>query len=248
VLLALLLIVVGLVAFAAWLSWVLAGGWDGLRSEAEPDDRAVVAARRLAPAPLDGLTAAVLAAMDRSTSADLVRTARVRTDDCHEGQNNWKVHSGFTLRCELDDVVALRLHTTPTSSLRAASASEPLGVLDTVAREMHSQLQRDGWTETFARSGLHVTASGSRPGLRGYYSKPASSLRGAAGGRTGSLLGLEIDLFVDPPPDYALPRPDRTGLGQTRRVDGDLTELRQSMADGPAPRILVQVSLPYFED
>jgi hypothetical protein len=257
VLLALALVVLGVLVFVAWLTWALSGGWDGLRPKAHADDRAVVTARGLAAAPLDDLTATVLAALDRSAATLPVELARVRTDDCHEGQNNWKVHSGFTLRCELADVVALRLETGSTGSQGAAPTSERLGSLQVVAEQLNDELLREGWTEAYVDSGLHVSRSGGL-GLKGYYSRPTSSLRGAAADHAGSSLGLEIDVYSGRPPDYDLPEPAGTALGETRRVEGDLGRLRAVMTERSAgsdgasgrstPRLLVHVSLPYFED
>jgi hypothetical protein len=121
--------------------------------------------------------------MDRSSDAGLVETARIRTDECRGGQNNWKVHEGHTLRCELADVVALRLDTDVSHSPGPAATSERLVLLQTVARQMDDELQRAGWRSS-----------------------------------------------------------------RTRRVGGDLGRLRQTLADGTSPRLIVQVSLPYFED
>ena len=138
----------------------------------------------------------------------------------------------------------------PQATVKLSSGSVVAAAVQGVAQRMDDQLQREGWTEPYVDSGLHVSRSGGL-GLQGYYSRPTSSLRGAAGDRTGSLLGLEIDLYLDRPPDYDLPRPAGTALGETRRVDGDLDGLREALTTrsaGPAPRLLVHVSLPYFED
>ncbi len=41
------------VAFGAFVIWSFSGGWDGIRPQAQPDDRQVVRAR---PAPASGST------------------------------------------------------------------------------------------------------------------------------------------------------------------------------------------------
>jgi hypothetical protein len=245
-LLALVLVLLGVLAIGAWLGWVLSGGWDGLRPKAQPDDRAVVAARAQAAAPLDDLTATVLAAMDRLSDTGLVEAARIRTDECHEGQNNWKVHSGFTLRCEIADVLALRLDTDIPGSAGAAPTSQRLAPLETAARSMDAELRDEGWTEAYTGSGLHVSRSGSAR-LTGHYVRPSSSSPGAAGFRAGSF-GLEVGLYLGPPPDYELPQPAGTTLLETRRVDGDLSRFRQAVTSGTSPRLVAHVSLAYFTD
>ena len=89
------------VAFAAAVIWSLSGGWDGIRPQPEADDRQVVRARKASGAELERLTAATLPVVG---GAEL---ARARTDECEMGQNNWKVHEGYKLRCERSDVVVL---------------------------------------------------------------------------------------------------------------------------------------------
>jgi len=88
-------------AFAAVVVWSFSGGWDGIRPQPEPDDRRVVQARAASGAALDRLTAATLPLVG---GAEL---ARARIDECQVGQNNWKVHEGYKLRCERSDVVVL---------------------------------------------------------------------------------------------------------------------------------------------
>lgn len=100
-------------ALAAWFFWSFSGGWDGIRPQPEPDDRQVVRARERAPQPLDRRTAATLADVGGA------EIARARTDECRQGQNNWKIHDGYKLRCELTDVVVL---TAPAARVREAAA------------------------------------------------------------------------------------------------------------------------------
>lgn len=88
-------------ALLAVLAWSFSGGWDGIRPQPQAGDRRVVRARERAAAPLDRATRATLPVVG---GAELVRA---RTDECREGQNNWKIHDGYKLRCELTDVVVV---------------------------------------------------------------------------------------------------------------------------------------------
>lgn len=94
------LVVVPLILLAAF-AWSFSGGWDGIRPQPHAGDRPVVRGRERAGAPLDRLTSSTLPVVG---GAELVRA---RTDECHEGENTWKRHDGFTLRCELTDVVVV---------------------------------------------------------------------------------------------------------------------------------------------
>jgi hypothetical protein len=88
-------------AAAAVFVWSFSGGWDGIRPQPEADDRRVVQAREASGAELDRLTAATVGLLGAP------ELARARTDECQVGQNNWKVHEGYKLRCERTDVVVL---------------------------------------------------------------------------------------------------------------------------------------------
>lgn len=81
----------GALVLTAVFVWSFSGGWDGIRPQPHPDDRRVVRARLLAPTSLDRLTAATLPALGATTIAG------ARTDECQEGQNNWKIHDGSGL-------------------------------------------------------------------------------------------------------------------------------------------------------
>lgn len=94
-------VVLAPLVFGAVVLWSFSGGWDGLRPQAQADDRRVVRARAGSGVRLDGLTAHVLAAAGATASA------RVRTDDCRTGMNDWKNHDGYTLRCGRTDVLVV---------------------------------------------------------------------------------------------------------------------------------------------
>lgn len=104
------LIVVGVLVFVGMLFWSFSGGWDGLRREAQPDDRRVVAARAAVSDTLDPANAQVLAAISPITGAPV---ATGSADACARGQNNWKIRNGWTLSCE---AAAVSLTALPDSS------------------------------------------------------------------------------------------------------------------------------------
>ncbi|MEO7745737.1 MAG: hypothetical protein ABIV05_05865 [Actinomycetota bacterium] len=120
-------------ALLAALAWSFSGGWDGIRPQPQAGDRRVVRARERAAAPLDRLTASTLPVVG---GAELVRA---RTDECREGQNNWKIHDGYKLRCELTDVV-----------VRTASEAD----VSTVAARVDAALRASGRQPTYDGSGL----------------------------------------------------------------------------------------------
>jgi hypothetical protein len=248
---ALLLVLLGVGAVVAWVAWGFAGGWDGIRPKAQPNDRAVVAARQAAHAPLDQLTGHVLAGLSRSAASgrlETVEAARVRVDGCEEGQNNWKIHSGYTLRCELTDVVSLRLTDAARPDLGQAPAPDKRSVLTTLAATVDADVRRDGWSEAYAGSGLPqaiVRSSGASP--EGHYRGTSSSLPGM-GIRPRWSPGLEVGLYSKQPPDYRLPSASDTGLGRTQHIDGDLDAFRRAVADGSPPQLVVRVTLEYFMD
>jgi hypothetical protein len=250
-LLALVLVLLGVLAFGAWLGWVLSGGWDGLRPKAQPDDRAVVAARQAAHAPLDQLTEHVLAGLQRpavSGRLEMVEAARVRVDGCEEGQNNWKIHSGYTLRCELTDVVSLGLTGAAQPDRGQAPASDLPSLLTALAATVDADVRRDGWTETHAGSGLSeaiARSSGASP--EGHYWGTSSSLPGI-GIRPRWSPGLEIGLYARQPPDYRLPSASDPGLGRTQHIEGDLEALHRAVADASSPQLVVRVTIEYFLD
>lgn len=147
------LVVVPLILLAA-LAWSFSGGWDGIRPQPHAGDRPVVRARERAGAPLDRLTSSMLPVVG---GAELVRA---RTDECREGENNWKRHDGFKLRCELTDVVVVM-------------APEP-GVPDAATR-VDAALRATGLQPAYDGAGLDEPsyggdASGSYTGTAGQVS------------------------------------------------------------------------------
>jgi hypothetical protein len=248
---ALLLALLGVGAVVAWVAWGFAGGWDGIRPKAQPDDRAVVVARQAAHAPLDQLTAHVLAGLQRSAASgrlETLETARVRVDGCEEGQNNWKIHSGYTLRCELTDVVSLGLTGAAQPDRGQAPASDLRSVPTTLAATVDADVRRDGWSEAYAGSGLPeaiVRSSGASP--EGHYWRRSSSLAGM-GIRPRWSPGLEIGLYSRQPPDYRLPSASDTGLGRTQHIEGDLEAFHRAVADASSPQLIVRVTIEYFMD
>jgi hypothetical protein len=250
-LLTLLLLTLGVLAVGAWAGWVVSGGWDGLRPKAQPDGRAVVAARQAAHAPLDQLTAHVLAGLQRSAASgrlETVEAARLRVDGCEEGQNNWKIHSGYTLRCELTDVVSLGLTAAAQADRGQAPASDMRSLLTALAVTLDADVRRDGWTETYAGSGLpEAIASSSGASPEGHYWGTSSSLAGM-GIRPRWSPGLEIGLYSRQPPDYRLPSASDAGLGRTQHIEGDLEAFHRTVADASSPQLIVRVTIEYFMD
>ncbi|MDO5084040.1 MAG: hypothetical protein Q4D89_11670 [Arachnia propionica] len=80
----------------AYVAWEFGGGWDGMRPEVDPMSSPVVTAREEAlaalPAQQDELDALI-------TPITGEPRARGTADGCDRGQNNWKVHDGYTLSC-----------------------------------------------------------------------------------------------------------------------------------------------------
>ncbi|RRD03300.1 hypothetical protein EII34_14640 [Arachnia propionica] len=78
------------------VAWEFAGGWDGIRPQAEPTWGTVVTAREEAlaalPAQQDELDALI-------TPITGEPRARGTLDGCTKGVNNWKIHHGYTLSC-----------------------------------------------------------------------------------------------------------------------------------------------------
>ena len=83
-----------LLGFGAFV-WSFSGGWDGIRPAAEPDDRAVVAAREAGRDPLEALAGPVEQGLATGGSV----LGRAEVDQCSTGQNNWKIQDGWTLSC-----------------------------------------------------------------------------------------------------------------------------------------------------
>lgn len=103
-------------AFFGLLFWSLSGGWDGLRPAAQPTDAKVVAARSAARGPLDTADAEVSAALVPVTGQP---AATGSFDGCREGDNNWKIKDGYTLRCQ-----HARVSVTPLPDTSAATTSK----------------------------------------------------------------------------------------------------------------------------
>lgn len=206
------------IGFVVLLYWGLSGGWDGLRGAAEPGDRAVVSAREGSAARLDPLTAAAVAAVGGT------EVARVRVDRCEEGQNNWKVRDGYTLRCERQDVVVLDV---PAD-----------GVLATT-RAVDARLRAAGWQ---ARSdGGLATAEADGPGSHQRtldYTRPSSSGAPAAG------LTVGVADQGEEPAYGLLP----FAGSDTATVEGDRAALEQALTGYPGTRVALSTSVRYFED
>ncbi len=94
-------IVICVLALFGVLWWNLEGGWDGIRRPAQADDRAVVRARADVREPLRATTAET----DGALRATLGEPVTGTVDSCEPGQNNWKVHDGYTLRCTAGHVL-----------------------------------------------------------------------------------------------------------------------------------------------
>ncbi|GAB3591367.1 hypothetical protein GCM10027446_09070 [Angustibacter peucedani] len=96
-------LVLAFLAVVGLFVWAMSGGWDGLRPGASADSRKVVKARQSAGGQLDVLAAGTVQLVGAGEPV-----ARLRYDHCYEGQNNWKVHDGYTLRCELVELVVVQ--------------------------------------------------------------------------------------------------------------------------------------------
>lgn len=155
--------------FAAVVAWSFSGGWDGIRPQADGDDRRVVRARERAAAPLDRSTAGLLPVVGGT------ELARARTNWCQTGQNNWKIHDGYTLSCELTDVVVLDL-------------GVPAGA---DGNRVDAALRGAGYLPVYDGAGLGGPGSSSA-GLSGSYSGPAGQLE----------VQLVDGTSDDPLPDY----------------------------------------------
>lgn len=207
-------LVVVLVVVALFV-WAVAGGWDGLRPAASADDRRVVSARERAGAELDDLAARV----QRTLGAREV-LATVRYDRCEQGQNNWKVRDGFTLRCELTQAVIQRPD--------GADAVTPL------AAQVDAALSAAGWSPTSAtemtrpaqpdRSFLERTRSGS-------YQRDAQRHR----------LAVVVTTSADTP--FAGPQP----TSDSAVVSGDVAAYRDALA-APGLKVIAQTTVRYFQD
>jgi hypothetical protein len=226
VLLAVLLLAV-LAAFGLFV-WAFSGGWDGLRPHAEPGDRAVVAARSQARGELTSLTADVLGDVPGS------ELARVRFDQCQQGQNNWKIHDGYTLRCELADSVAL---------------SPAAGDVTSVSAEIDAGLQHDGWVPSGIRNEMSQGAGQNRSYL-------LATREGRYARSDDERLALTVRVTVrSPTPAYGFLPYD-----PAVKVEGDIEAFRRAVEGAaappgstvpgraPAPRVVVHTTVRYFED
>ena len=215
-----LLVVLLLAVLAAFglLLWAFSGGWDGLRGSAQPGDRAVVSARRDARGTLDGLTAQALRSVSAGSGSG-GELARVRFDQCEHGQNNWKIHDGYTLRCELSDSVVLSPASPDVTAVAAqvdaalrAGGWQPLGITDEMTQDAepdHSFLRQ-------TRTGEYQRAAGQELTV-GVSVRSPSPVTG--------------DLPYDP----------------EVKVEGDV-EAYRSAAQAAAPRVVVRTTVRYFED
>lgn len=224
-------VVLAVVAAVGLFVWALSGAWDGLRGQADPSDRQVVAARREARGSLDTLTARALGAVGASVAGR--EAAKVRYDQCRQGQNNWKIHDGYTLRCELSDSVVAR----PAS-----------GDVTSVAARLDAGLRGDGWAPTGVRDEMTQDARAGDASVvltrTGAYHRPDDDR-------------LTLTVVVTVRPDHVWgDLPYDPGV----RVEGDLDAYRRALQGpdptpsaaqpgrAPAPRIVVHTSVRYFED
>lgn len=223
VLVLLAVVLLGVLAAVGLLVWAFSGGWDGLRGQAEPHDRAVTAARDGSRHDLDALTRETLAAVGGR------ELARVRFDDCQQGQNNWKIHDGYTLRCELTDSVVL--------------APARAGDVTALAAELDRALQRAGWRPLGVRNEMTVPDDPNLSYLRatrtGHYQR----------GDDRHQLDVGVTVRDDSPVGADLPYDSST------TVEGDVSAYRAALTPRAGvqpgsrePRIVVHTALRYFED
>ncbi len=208
------LVLLALLAILALLAWGLAGGWDGLRPQASSDDRRVVGARRAAGGELDDLLASTAAAMGGGQVL-----ASVRYDRCEKGQNNWKVHDGYTLRCELTEAAVRR--------------ADDAQVTATAAR-FDAALRAAGWSAAAAQQ-MTLPADPQRSVL--------DSTRSGSYARDGRrhLLDVVVTSQANSPFVPALP------TGPEVETTGDAAGYRQALAaDGP--KVVTLTTVRYFED
>lgn len=216
-------VVVAVVAVVALLVWALSGLSNGLRGPTRPSDRTVVAARRAAGPELDALTRDTLAAL-----GPLHELARVRTQECREGQNNWKIHDGYTLRCEVSDGVVLA----PVSGQPSGPGTGPTSSVPDVsplAAALDATLRAHGWTPTGETTAMTAPAT--------------SNLRYLTANRYGRYtLGtsarqlLEVDVTTR-----------TTAYQAPTDVEGD-TAAYGSALRGPGVRVVVHTTVRYVED
>lgn len=109
---ALLIVVIVVGAFI----WSFSGGWDGIRREAQPSDRRVIEGRAAVQEPLAADTAQLEKGLTALFGSPI---AHGSADGCERGQNNWKIHDGYTLKCDAARVLVYELHS---SSPDAAAA------------------------------------------------------------------------------------------------------------------------------
>lgn len=117
-------VLAGLVLFAGMLWWSLQGGWDGIRPQAQPTDREVQSSRDQARSSLD---ASIEETLDPARSAlGSAPASTLTADGCEHGQNNWKVHDGYTLRCTAGTIAVFRLAATSDATSVSARLGESL--------------------------------------------------------------------------------------------------------------------------
>lgn len=208
--------VVAVLAVVALFVWALSGGWDGLRPTASADDRRVVTARRAAGDELSELTSRTLDA-----AAPGRELARIRFDDCQQGQNNWKRHDGYTLRCELAESVVL-------------SATDV--DVTTAGRRLDRALRAAGWRPEEGSDDLNEPDEPDHSDLR-----MSRSGRFTAGERLRHQLDVGVTTRPTSPVVGAAPYDPAT------LVQGDLAAFREALA-GSGLKIVVRTSVRYFDD
>jgi hypothetical protein len=223
VLVLLAVVLVGVLAAVGLLVWAFSGGWDGLRGQADPHDRAVTAARDGSRDDLDALTRETLGAVGGR------ELARVRFDGCRQGENNWKIHDGYTLRCEMSDSVVLA----PTGA----------GDVTAVAAELDQALQRAGWRPLGVRNEMTVPADPNLSYLRGtrtgHYER----------GDERHQLDVEVTVRADSRGTADLPYDSSTSVeGDVSAYRAALTPRAGTQPGSREPRLVVHTALRYFED
>lgn len=210
-----LVVAVPLVAGGIFV-WTFSGGWDGIRSKAQPTDPKVVSAREVSAGPANSVhTDTVDAVLDASGGTVL---AGAETDTCREGQNSWKIHDGYTLRCTRTAATAIQLpEHTP---------------VEGAARAVEDALLDQGWQSS---RDPHVRSDGS-----GAATESVAYFH-------GSTLDSSVEVGVSAlghTPIY-LPDPRRADWSDGSDAGVDVGAAFDA---GTGVRLLVVIEVTYFED
>jgi len=149
-------VAVVLLGFGAFV-WSFSGGWDGIRPAAQPDDGDVVDAREAGWDPLGRLVGPV----EQELAGTGSPLGRAQLDACTTGQNNWKIHDGWTLSCAQATVLG---SATPSSTVQEAAA------------DVDARLRTLGW-EPLSYGGMELRGTGDHAeALYGHPDDPDASL------------------------------------------------------------------------